>query len=84
MEKAPAFLGEEFGRVEVAELRGTITVRDPEPVIAHMASYRAWADQHDVPFDVTTDRARSLVADDIARNGAYESTCLGGIFLCRR
>ncbi|WP_415951874.1 class I SAM-dependent methyltransferase [Streptomyces sp. KLOTTS4A1] len=84
LEQAPALLGEEFGRVEVAELPGTITVRDPEPVIAHMASYRAWADQHDVPFDATIDRARALVADHIARNGAYEITCLGGILVCRR
>ncbi|MBN0047993.1 class I SAM-dependent methyltransferase [Streptomyces actuosus] len=84
LEKAPAFLGEEFGQVEVTELPGTITVRDPEPVIAHMASYRAWSDQHDVPFDATIDRARALVADDIARNGAYEITCLGGILVCRR
>ncbi|MFD6181447.1 hypothetical protein [Streptomyces goshikiensis] len=80
MEKAPAFLGEEFGRVEVAELPGTITVRDPEPVIAHMASYLAWAEQH----DATIDRARTLVVDDIARNGAYEITCLGGTLLCSR
>ncbi|GHD83124.1 hypothetical protein ACFQL8_37845 [Streptomyces goshikiensis] len=49
-----------------------------------MASYRAWADQHDVPFDATIDQARSLVADGIARNGAYEITCLGGILVCRR
>ncbi|MFI8322037.1 class I SAM-dependent methyltransferase [Streptomyces sp. NPDC085529] len=84
LEKAPTFLGEEFSRVEVIELPGTITVRDPEPVIAHMASYRAWADQHDVPFDATIERARALVADDIARNGAYEITCLGGILACRR
>lgn len=84
LEKAPALLGEEFSRVEVVELPGTITVRDPGPVIAHMASYRAWADQHDVPFDATIDRARDLVTDRIARNGAYEITCLGGILLCRR
>ncbi|MFF5713535.1 class I SAM-dependent methyltransferase [Streptomyces sp. 62] len=84
LEKAPAFLGEEFGQVEVAELPGTITVRDPEPVIAHMASYRAWSDQHDVPFDATIDRARTLVADHIARHGTYEITCRGGILVCRR
>ena len=36
LEKAPTFLGEEFGRVETMELSGTITVDDPEPVIAHM------------------------------------------------
>lgn len=84
LEKAPAFLGEEFSRVEVVELPGTITVHDPEPVIAHMASYRAWADQHEVPFDATIDRARTLVADHIVRYGAYEITCLGGILVCRR
>ncbi|MET9351331.1 class I SAM-dependent methyltransferase [Streptomyces termitum] len=84
LEQAPAFLGEEFSRVEVIELPGTITVRDPEPVIAHMASYRAWADQHDVPFDATVDRARVLLAEHIARNGAYEITCLGGVLVCRR
>ncbi|MGW7368584.1 class I SAM-dependent methyltransferase [Streptomyces sp. NPDC054841] len=82
LEKAPAFLNEEFGRVETIELPGTVTVRGPEPVIAHMASYRAWADQHDVPFDATIDRARALVAGHIARHGAYEITCLGGILVC--
>ncbi|MFD4263380.1 class I SAM-dependent methyltransferase [Streptomyces sp. NPDC058534] len=84
LEKAPAFLGEEFSRVETTELPGTITVRDPEPVIAHMASYRAWADQHDVPFEATLDRARTMLTDDIAQNGAFDVTCRGGILVCRR
>ncbi|MEU6709402.1 class I SAM-dependent methyltransferase [Streptomyces wuyuanensis] len=84
LEKAPAFLGEEFSCVELVQLPGTITVPIPDPVIAHMSSYRAWADQHDVPFDATIDRARTLVADHIARYGAYEITCLGGILVCRR
>ncbi|MDV9189039.1 methyltransferase domain-containing protein [Streptomyces sp. SR27] len=84
LEKAPAFLGEEFSRVEVVELPGTVTVRDPDPVIAHMASYRAWSDQHDVPFDATIDRARTLVAEHIDRHGAYEVTTLAGILVCRR
>ncbi|MCX5035426.1 class I SAM-dependent methyltransferase [Streptomyces coelicoflavus] len=83
LEKAPALLGEEFSRVEVVELPGTVTVHDPEPVIAHMASYRAWADQQDVPFDATVDRARTLVGDHIARHGAYGITCLGGLLVCR-
>ncbi|MET8720038.1 class I SAM-dependent methyltransferase [Streptomyces misionensis] len=84
LEKTPAFLGEEFGRVETIELPGTITVQDPEPVIAHMASYRAWADQHDVPFEATIERARTILVDHIARHGAFEVTCLGGILVCRR
>ncbi|CAM5585751.1 Methyltransferase type 11 domain-containing protein OS=Streptomyces fumanus OX=67302 GN=GCM10018772_50430 PE=4 SV=1 [Streptomyces fumanus] len=69
--------------MEVIELPGTITVHEPGPVIAHMASYRAWADQHEVPFDATIDRARTLVADHIARDGTYRITCLGGILVCR-
>ncbi|BBC34790.1 putative methyltransferase type 11 [Streptomyces graminofaciens] len=84
LEKAPAFLGEEFGRVETIELPGTITVQDPEPVIAHMVSYRAWADQHDVPFEATIERARAILIDHIARHGAFEVTCLGGILVCCR
>jgi SAM-dependent methyltransferase len=83
LEKAPAFLGEELGRVETIELPGTITVQDPEPVIAHMASYRAWADQHEVPFEATIERARAILADHMARHGAFEVTCLGGILVCR-
>ncbi|MET7934648.1 hypothetical protein [Streptomyces sp. NPDC005322] len=39
--------------METVELPGTITVHDPEPVIAHMASYREWVDQHDMPFEIT-------------------------------
>ncbi|MFC5802340.1 class I SAM-dependent methyltransferase [Streptomyces formicae] len=84
LEKAPAFLGEEFGRVETVELPGTVTVRDPEPIIAHMASYRAWADQQDVPFDATIARARRILVDHITQHGAFEVTCLGGILVCRR
>lgn len=84
LEQAPAYLGEEFGRVATIELPGTITVRDPGPVVAHMASYRAWADQHDVPFAETLERARALLADHIARQGAFEISCRSGILLCRR
>ncbi|MER8071354.1 methyltransferase domain-containing protein [Streptomyces sp. NPDC094034] len=84
LEKAPAFLGEEFSRVETIELPGVITVRDPEPVVAYLASYRAWADRHDVPFDATIERSRALLDDHIARNGAFEINCLAGILICRR
>jgi SAM-dependent methyltransferase len=84
LEEAPALLGEEFGTVETIELPGTITVHDPEPVIAHMASYRAWADQHDVPFEATIERARTILGEHIAQHEAFEVTCLGGILVCRR
>ncbi|MFI1680365.1 class I SAM-dependent methyltransferase [Streptomyces sp. NPDC020607] len=84
LEKAPGFLGERFGRVEAIDLPGTITVRSPDPVVAHMASYQAWADQHDVPFAATIERARAILGAHIARHGAFEIHCLGGILVCRR
>ncbi|MFI6352903.1 class I SAM-dependent methyltransferase [Streptomyces sp. NPDC050743] len=84
LEKAGALLGEQFGRVETIELPGTISVHEPEPVIAHMASYGAWADQHEVPFEATIERARAILADHIAQHGAFKVTCLGGILVCRR
>ncbi|MGW3566836.1 class I SAM-dependent methyltransferase [Streptomyces sp. NPDC000941] len=84
LEKAPALLGEEFGCIETIELPGRLTVRAPEPVVAHMASYQAWADQHDVPFQATVERARTILAEHIARHGAFEITCLGGILVCHR
>ncbi|MHB9864429.1 class I SAM-dependent methyltransferase [Streptomyces sp. YIM S03343] len=84
LEKALAFMGESFGRVETVELPGTVTVRDPEPVVAHMASYRAWADHYDVPFEDTIERARAILLAHIGRYGAFEITCRGGILVCRR
>ncbi|MEU8762591.1 class I SAM-dependent methyltransferase [Streptomyces sp. NPDC048659] len=84
LEAAPALLGERFARVEVTELPATISVPDPEPVVAYLASYRAWADQHAVPFDATIERARALLADHIARHGSYEITCRAGILVCRK
>ncbi|MER5737753.1 hypothetical protein ABT117_19035 [Streptomyces sp. NPDC002262] len=41
-------------------------------------------DQYQVPFDATADRARVLVAGHIARHGAYEITCLGGVLVRSR
>ncbi|MBQ0828258.1 class I SAM-dependent methyltransferase [Streptomyces tagetis] len=84
LEKAPSLLGAEFGHVDTVDLPATITVRDPEPVIAHLASYRAWADRHEVPFDAAVDRARALAADHIARHGSYEITSRAGLLVCRR
>ncbi|WP_405822050.1 class I SAM-dependent methyltransferase [Streptomyces sp. NBC_01390] len=84
LEKALAFLGEEFGRVRTIELPSTVTVREPGPVVAYLASYRAWADQYDAPFDATVERARAIVTDRIAREGAFEIGCRAGILVCRR
>jgi hypothetical protein len=84
LEGAPALLGAEFGHVETIALPGTVTVRDPEPVVAYLASYRAWADQQEVPFDATVERARDILVDHIAREGAFQVRCLAGVLVCRR
>ena len=78
--------------VRLARSRAAVDVVSVDPVesaefarfIAHMASYRAWADQHDVPFEATIERARTILADHIARHGTFEITCLGGVLVCRR
>ncbi|MGW1194589.1 class I SAM-dependent methyltransferase [Streptomyces sp. NPDC002536] len=84
LEKAPSLLGAAFSTVRVVELPGTIAVTDPAPVVAHMASYRAWADQHEVPFDETIQRAERIVSQHIEEKGRFEITCLGGLLICRR
>ncbi|MBV9025113.1 MAG: class I SAM-dependent methyltransferase [Streptomycetaceae bacterium] len=84
LEKAPALLGEAFSTLETIKLPGTITVRTPEPVIAHMQSYRAWADQHEVPFEATIERAHAILVRHIDRHGAFEINALGGILVCSR
>ncbi|MBB1253687.1 class I SAM-dependent methyltransferase [Streptomyces sp. OF3] len=84
LEKAAGGLGEEFLRVETVALPGTVTVDRPEAVVAHLASYRAWADQHQVPFEETIARARAILVEHIDRHGAFTVTCLGGVLVCRR
>ncbi|MGW2375581.1 class I SAM-dependent methyltransferase [Kitasatospora sp. NPDC001683] len=83
LEKAPSYLGAAFGDIQIRELPGTIVVTDPAPIVAHMASYEAWAEQCDVPFRETVTRANDLVAAIIADEGSFEITCLGGILICR-
>ncbi|MCP2259767.1 Methyltransferase domain-containing protein [Streptoalloteichus tenebrarius] len=82
LDDAPDVLRPYFVDVRVLELPGTITVREPEPVIAHLASYRAWANAAGVPFDATLERARQLLDDMIDRDGAFRISCRGGILLC--
>ncbi|NYI05552.1 class I SAM-dependent methyltransferase [Allostreptomyces psammosilenae] len=82
LEDAQVLLADHFASVRVLPLPGTITVTDPEPVIAHLASYRAWAAQAGVPFDATIQRAREILDEHIRTNGCFTITCLGGILIC--
>ncbi|MEU6226021.1 class I SAM-dependent methyltransferase [Streptomyces sp. NPDC047042] len=84
LEKARAFLGAEFGRVRTIELPSTVTVRDPEPVVAYLTSYRAWADLYEAPFTAVVERARTIVTDRITRQGSFEVGCRAGILVCGR
>ncbi|MFK4265955.1 class I SAM-dependent methyltransferase [Streptomyces milbemycinicus] len=84
LEAAPDLLGTAFSDIRVRKLPGIIEVTDPAPVVAHLASYEAWAEQCGVPFGETVARARELVADAISSAGSFRVTCLGGILICRR
>ncbi|MFF4446383.1 class I SAM-dependent methyltransferase [Streptomyces sp. NPDC001502] len=83
LEDAPAVLGAVFEDVRTIPLPGVIEVTDPAPVVAHLASYEAWADQMGVPFKETVERARERVEETIHAEGAFRVTCLGGILVCR-
>lgn len=82
LDDAPTLLRPHFADIRVLELPGLITLREPEAAIAHLASYRTWADSAGVPFDETLDRARQLLRDVIDRDGVYRIHCRGGILLC--
>ncbi|MFJ2579811.1 class I SAM-dependent methyltransferase [Kitasatospora aureofaciens] len=82
LEKAPGYLGTAFKDIRVWELPGTIEITDPAPIVAHLASYEAWADQCGVPFHETVSRAAEIAAATIATEGSFKITCLGGILIC--
>ncbi|MFE6766489.1 class I SAM-dependent methyltransferase [Streptomyces sp. NPDC057689] len=83
LEDAPAILGAVFGEIRTIPLPGVIEVTDAEPVVAHLASYEAWADRMGVPFQETIERARERVDEVIQAEGAFRVTCLGGMVVCR-
>ncbi|GHF89040.1 hypothetical protein GCM10018790_78030 [Kitasatospora xanthocidica] len=83
LEKAHGYLGTAFKDVRVRVLAGTIRITDPAPLIAHLASYEAWADQCGVPFHETVSRAAEIAATTIATEGSFMITCLGGLLMCR-
>jgi len=83
LDDAPSYLRRHFSSVEGIELPGTITVTEPDPVIAHLASYRSWPTQAGVPFDATLQRARERLAAIIRREGTFRITCRGGVLVAR-
>ncbi|MFJ1796937.1 class I SAM-dependent methyltransferase [Kitasatospora griseola] len=83
LEKAAGYLGTAFKEIRVRKLPGTIAITDPVPVVAHLASYEAWADQCGVPFADTISRAADIVAETITSEGSFKIMCLGGILVCQ-
>ncbi|WP_371657260.1 MULTISPECIES: class I SAM-dependent methyltransferase [unclassified Streptomyces] len=83
LEEAPGVLGEVFAEIRTIQLPGVIDVSDAAPVVAHLASYEAWAGKMGVPFAETVERARERVEETIRAKGAFRITCLGGILVCR-
>ncbi|WP_039938005.1 class I SAM-dependent methyltransferase [Streptomyces himastatinicus] len=82
LEEAPALLGAAFAEVRVVELTGTITVREPGPVMAHMGSYETWADGRGGDAGEVLRHAERLVREEIAAKGAFEVTSRCGLLVC--
>ncbi|MBT2401712.1 class I SAM-dependent methyltransferase [Streptomyces sp. ISL-100] len=84
LEQASELLGAAFDDIQVHELPGVIELTDPAPIVAHLASYEAWAEQLGVPFVETVQRAEQLAERIIQDNRAFHIRCLGGILVgCR-
>jgi len=83
LEAAPQMLHRHFAHVRVIELPGTIELTAPEPIVAHLGSYQAWADQMGVPFTDTLTRAREIATRHIHEHGSFRITGLGGVLVCR-
>ncbi|GAA1094734.1 class I SAM-dependent methyltransferase [Kitasatospora arboriphila] len=83
LEKAHGYLETAFSEIRVRQLPGTINVTDSAPIVAHLASYEAWAEQCGVPFEQTVLRAREITESTIAEEGSFEIKCLGGVLTCR-
>ncbi|MFD7451203.1 class I SAM-dependent methyltransferase [Kitasatospora sp. NPDC059827] len=84
LEEATGYLRTAFKDIRVRELPGTVEITDPAPIVSHLASYEAWADQSGVPFRETVSRAAEIAAAAIKTEGSFKITCLGGILTCRR
>ncbi|MGW3040728.1 class I SAM-dependent methyltransferase [Kitasatospora sp. NPDC001159] len=83
LEKARSYLGTAFKDIRLRPLPGTIELTDPAPIVAHLASYEAWADQCGVPFHETVSRAAEIASATIATEGVFKIKCLGGFLVCR-
>jgi SAM-dependent methyltransferase len=83
LEKALGLLSGRFSDIRVIKIPGTIELTDPGPVVAHLASYEAWADQLGVPFEAALRRAEDLVAKAICEGDPFRINCLGGILVGR-
>ncbi|GAA4921835.1 methyltransferase family protein [Stackebrandtia albiflava] len=83
LEALPTWLGG-FTDIHTHHLRGTIEVTSPEPVLAHLASYRSFAEDTKVPFEQTVSAAERLLTSRIRRDGFFRITCHNGIVVATR
>lgn len=83
LHQAPHLLESCFDEVTVIDLHGRIQVDDPAPVLAHYASYRAWAHQTGVPFDQTLAQLEKDLQTRAAR-GPLTITTHQGLLIARR
>ena len=63
-----------FETVLTTDINSRIEIHHADPVIAHLASYQAWANQAGVPFQPTLDRARQIITQHIGSHGEFTIT----------
>ncbi|MEU8822272.1 class I SAM-dependent methyltransferase [Streptomyces sp. NPDC048636] len=82
LEEAAGLLRAAFAEVRTVELAATLTVRDPAPVLAHLASYGTWARARGVATDEVLGRAERLVCEEIEEKGAFQVSTRAGLVVC--
>ncbi len=81
LEAAGESLGRHFGAVCAIPIPSVIEVRDPEPIIAHLASYEAWAHDMGAPLQETLKCVRELLLDHFSRWGVFTITVRSGVLV---
>ncbi|MCY9785203.1 class I SAM-dependent methyltransferase [Nocardiopsis sp. EMB25] len=79
LEHAEDALRAHFAHVVVQELSGVIEVSTAEPVLAHLASYRTWAEQAGVPFDAALAQAASNLHWHLEQHGSFTISTRQGL-----
>jgi len=81
LENAEPQLRTAFSDVKATRHAAELVIPDPAPALAFVRSTLRWADTSDPEVAATEIERR--IADVIARDGAFRTAGVGGVFVCR-